>query len=301
MEDTPDRQIAQLAAKQYGVVSRCQLVAAGLGPRAITHRVRAGRLHRVHRGVYAVGHPRLSRDGVRMAATLAFAATALLCLHDAGAHWQLRASSASWVHVTIPSRAGRKPRPGIHIHRPLSLPDADRATHRGIPVTSVPRTLIDLAEVLPSAALARTIEQADALRLLDLVALREALARQPRRRGAALVASAVDGYRDDVITRSELEARLLVLCTQHRLPAPAVNVRVHGYEVDFLWPANRVIAETDGRRHHATHAAFERDRARDAQLTVVGYRVVRFTYRQVTRESAAVARTLQALLGTVDG
>lgn len=199
-----------------------------------------------------------------MAATLALGATALLCLHDAGAHWELRASSASWVHVTIPSRTGRKPRPGIHIHRPLSLPDADRATHRGIPVTSVPRTLIDLAEVLPAAALARAIEQADALRLLDLVGLREALARQPRRRGSALVASAIDGYRVDVITRSELEARLLVLCTQHGLPAPAVNARVHGYEVDFLWPANRVIAETDGRRHHATHAAFERDRARCA-------------------------------------
>lgn len=241
-------------------------------------------------------NPRLSREGRWLAATLACGEGALLSHRSAAARWELRPSAANIVDVTLTSRAGRKPRPGIQIHRPCVLDDADRASHRGIPVTSVPRTLVDLAETVSQTSLARAVERAEALRLFDLHAMRDTLARHPTRRGSGRVASVLDAYREDVLTRSELEAMFLPLCAAHDVPAPAVNARVEGHEVDFLWREQRLIAETDGRRHHGTRSAFERDRARDALLMVAGYRVVRFTYLQVYAEPAAVARTLLALL-----
>jgi len=230
----PDRRIAEIAAHQHGVVSLNQLLAAGLGRGAIAHRGRAGRLHSVHRRVYAVGHPRLAREGRWLAATLACGEGALLSHRSAAARWELRPSAANIVDVTLTSRAGRKPRPGIQIHRPCVLDDADRASHRGIPVTSVPRTLVDLAETVSQTSLARAVERAEALRLFDLHAMRDTLARHPTRRGSGRVASVLDAYREDVLTRSELEAMFLALCAAHDVPAPAVNARVEGHEVDFL-------------------------------------------------------------------
>lgn len=294
---TPDRRIAQLAARQHGVVSLADLAGAGLGRGAIAHRVRVGRLHVVHRGVYAVGHPTLTREARRLAAVLACGPSALLSHRSAAAHWELRPSSATVVDVTIASRAGRRPRPGLRVHRPARrLAAADADGHRGIPITSVPRTLIDLAEIVSSASLARAVERADELALFDLTAMRSGIARHPNRRGSARLAAVLEAQRDDVLTRSELEAMFLALCATHALPPPAVNARVQGHEVDFLWPQQRLVAETDGHRHHGTRAAFERDRARDAQLLVAGYRVVRFTYAQVRDEAAAVAATLRLLL-----
>jgi len=291
---SPDRRIAVLAARQYGVVSLDQLRAAGLGRGAIAHRVRQGRLHPIHRCVYAVGHTRLSCDGRRLAATLACGEGALLSRRDAADHWSLLRWSARTVDVTVPSLAGRSSRPGIRVHRSL-LSDSERARHRGIPVTSVPRTLIDIAEIVSAASLARAVEQADALSLFDLGDMRAALARHPTRRGSGRVAAVLEGWRDDTLTRSELEAMFLAICASQGLAPPAMNVRVEGQEVDFLWAGSRLVVETDGRRTHGTRAAFERDRARDARLTVAGYRVVRFTYRQVVHEPSLVAETLRAL------
>jgi hypothetical protein len=189
----------------------------------------------------------------------------------------------------------------MRIHRARVLDDADRTGHQGIPLTSVPRTLIDLAETVSPASLARAVERADVLRLFDLHAMRDALARHPTRRGSGRVAAVLDAYREEVLTRSELEAMFLALCAAHDVPAPAINARVEGHEVDFLWRAQRLVAETDGHRHHGTRVAFERDRARDAQLMVAGYRVVRFTYLQVRHEPASVARTLLVLLASAGG
>jgi very-short-patch-repair endonuclease len=297
MGSAPDREIARIARAQYGVVSRDQLIAAGLGRGAIARRLQGGRLHAVHRGVYAVGHLHLSREARWLAATLACGDGALLSHRDAAALWELRPPPASVrVHVTLSSRAGRKPRSAITIHRPRAVHAGDRDEHRGIPVTAVPLTLIDLAEIVSSAALARAIEQADARDLLDMRAIAAALSRHPRRRGSAVVRAVFDTYVDAGLTRSDLEAILLALCDAHALARPRVNALVEGLEVDFLWPAERLVVETDSRRHHATRAAFERDRARDARLTVAGYRVVRFTDRQVLHEGADVARTLRALL-----
>lgn len=293
-QTSPDRRIAVIAADQHGVVSLGQLRDAGLDRGAIAHRARTGRLHRIHRGVYAVGHRRLSRDGRWMAATMA-CGNVWLSDGDAGAIWDLRACSAGIVHVTTPSRAGRERRAGIRIHR-RALPEAERTMHRGLPVTSVARTILNLADRLSPAALARVVERADTLGLFDLRAIDATLARHPNRRGAAPLAAILDAYREDTLTRSELEAAFLLLCAEHQLPRPTTNTLIEGHEVDFLWRAQRLIAETDGRRHHTTRAAFERDRARDARLTVAGYCVLRFTHRQVTREPQAVARTLAALL-----
>ncbi len=292
----PDRHVAQLAAEQHGVVGLADLSGAGLGRGAIAHRVRAGRLHRVHRGVYAVGYARLSREGRWLAAVLACGDGALLSHGSAAALWELRPSAAFTVNVTIPSRAGRRPRAGIRVHRPGALDPRDAARHRGIAVTALARTLIDVAETVPPASLARAVERAEVLRLFDLQEMREAVGRYPNRHGSARLISVLAAYRDDMVTRSDLEAMFLALCAAHGVPAPAVNARVHGLEVDFLWRGQRLVAETDGRRHHATRTAFERDRARDAQLMVAGYRVVRFTYGQVRHDAATVARTLRALL-----
>lgn len=293
----PDRFIAALAARQHGVVSLADLRDAGLGRGAIAHRVRAGRLHRLHRGVYAVGHSRISQHGAWLAAVLACGDGALLSHGAAGALWELRTSSSPRFDVTLPTRAGRERRPEIRMHRPRApVPDAHVARHRAIAVTSVAWTLVDLADALPASSTARAVERANALALFDLHAVRDALAHHPARRGVARLAVALDAHRDDTITRSELETMFLALCAAHDVPRPAVNVRVEDLEVDFLWRAQRVIAETDGHRDHGTRAAFERDRARDARLAVAGYRVVRFTYRQVERGPAAVATTLRALL-----
>ncbi len=292
---SPDRLIAELAAGQHGVVSLEHLRATGLGRGAIAHRIAEGRLHRIHRGVYAVGHRLLTREGRWRAATLA-CPEAVLSDGDAAAVWDLRPPSEQpVVHVTLATRAGRKQRDGMRIHR-RALADDERVQHRGLPVTTVARTILDLAETLRPPALARAIERADALALFDLRALDQTLVRHPNRRSARNLAAVLQTYRDATCTRSDLEAVFLALCDDNGLPRPTTNTLVQGKEVDFLWRAQRLVVETDGHRDHATRAAFERDRARDATLTVAGYRVVRFTHRQVTREPRVVAGTLASLL-----
>ena len=290
---SPDRVIAELARRQHGVVSRAQLVAAGLGPGAIEHRERMGRLHRLHRGVYAVGHRRLTRQGRWMAAVLACGEGAVLSHRSAAALWGIRRAAAAAVDVSVPTRAGRARHAGIAVHRPRRLTDADRTQHDAIPVTTPARTLADLAAILTPPQLERAVTATEELRLFDLHAVTAAARGRP---GSAALTRVLAAWTTVEITRSELEDRFLALCHDHGLPRPAVNGRVHGYEVDFHWPAQRLVVEADSRRHHATRAAFEADRARDADLLVAGYRVVRFTYAQITDGHHAAARTLRALL-----
>ena len=297
-DDTPDRRVARRAAQQHGVVSRDDLLEAGLGRGAIAHRIRVGRLHPIHRGVYAVGHPTLSERGRWLAAVLACGDRALLSHACAAAHLGLRPASPARIDVTLDTRAGRDPSHAIRFHRPRTpVPQSEREVHDAIPVTSVSRTLLDLAAIVSVPSLARAVEQAEALRVFDLRAVHDTLARHPRHPGAASLRAVLETYRDDVLTRSKLEAIFLALCATHGVPRPcAVNTLVHGHEVDFLWRQQRLVVDTDGGRTHGTRAAFERDRARDAQLTVAGYRVVRFTERQVTTDPASVATTLRALV-----
>jgi hypothetical protein len=292
-----DRRIVRLAAAQHGVVSRAQLEAAGVARGAIERRLALGRLHRVHRGVYAVGHPLLSRAGRWMAAVLACGPGAVLSHQSAAALWGIRPARHVPIEVTCRSRAGRRPRKGIIVHRTRRLAAGEVTRREAIPVTTPARTLLDLAEVVPRRALERAIDEAERLRLFDLRAVRAVLHSNGGRRGAALLGSVLEEHHiGSTLTRSELEERFLALCRAHNVPVPEVNEPIGPYEVDFLWRAGRLIAETDGRESHGTRAAFEHDRARDARLTVAGYRVVRFTYRQVLREPKVVASVVRSLL-----
>lgn len=290
----PDLEIAALATRQHGVVALRQLLALQLGRRAIERRVAEGRLHRLHVGVYAVGHAAVSRHGAWMAAVLACGPRALLSHRDAAALWGLRDTARTRVDVTAPrSLDGR---PGITLHRVRRLHPEDRTSRDGIPVTSVARTLLDLAEVLPAHNLPRVAEQAERLDLLDLRAVERLLARARGRHGLRPLAAVLAGYAAAPATRSELERRFLQLCRQAHLPPPAINVQVAGCEVDAAWRAQRLVVELDGHAYHRTRAAFERDRARDAALQLAGYRVLRLTHRRLQDEPAQALRTVRALL-----
>ena len=297
-QPNPDAAIAEVAARQHGVVSRWQLDHAGLGPNAIARRVRIGWLHRMHRGVFAVGHPPLTREARWMGAVLACGDGAGISHACATALWEVRPYNGVWIDITVPSRAGRARRDRIRLHRSSIFSADDVTTHRGIPVTTIARTLLDVAATFTGPALARTIEQTEIRRLFDLAAVEQTIARHPNHRGVTPLRRALALYRDDEFTRSELEKAFLALCDAHGIPRPLVNHIVEGKEVDFFWPDQRVIVETDGRETHFTIAAYEGDRARDAYLLTLGYRVLRFTELQVGLDGVTVAERLAAVLAT---
>jgi very-short-patch-repair endonuclease len=291
-----DRGIAARAASQHGVVSRAQLRALGLSDSAIARRVSAGRLHRVHAGVYAVGHPLLSTKGRWLAAVLACGPDAALSHASAAALWGLRRSDAVIIDVTVP-RTGARSRPGLRIHRPRVLAREETITEDGIAVTTPARTLLDLAATLRERELHRALDQAEIRELTDYPALAAMAHAHAGHRGAAKLARALrEHYAGTTLTRSELEELFLALCREHGLPRPAVNAHVGTLEVDFLFPRERLVVETDGWRFHGHRAAFERDRRRDAQLTRAGYRTLRFTHRQIVTEPQAVAATVAGAL-----
>jgi Protein of unknown function (DUF559)/Transcriptional regulator, AbiEi antitoxin len=292
-----DPQVAELARRQEGIVSAAQLLAVGLGRGAIKWRVRRGRLHPLHRGVYSVGHAALTPTARLWAAVLACGGpgTAVLSHRSAAAVWELMSSPGGPVDVTT-LREAYSTR-AIRVHRTRTLRPADVTTRNGLPLTTPTRTLIDLADVLTPHRLERACHRAEILRLLDAAALRAYLDALPGRRTRAL-RNALDSLgAGPQATRRELEERMLALIAEHGLPRPLVNTIVEGHEVDFYWPHARVIVETDGAATHLTPTAFERDRRRDAELTVAGYRVIRITWRRLTQQPETVARMLRALVG----
>jgi very-short-patch-repair endonuclease len=292
-----DAEIAALATRQHGVVARAQLTELGLGRRAIGHRLDRGRLIPLHRGVYAVGHRSLSLEGRWLAAVLAIGGDAVLSHRSAAALWALRPTSRSRVEVTAP-RALRS-RPAIQLHREAVAGD-EATVEDAIPVTSVPRTLVDLAGLLRPAELRRAVEQAETLRRVDALSLDAVVQRHRGRAGIARLAAIVEAGVDAPVTRSELERRFLSFLEEAGLPRPRTNRRLaagdRDFEVDCVWPAARVVVELDGALHHSTRAAFERDRDRDRALLAAGWRVVRVTWRQLDRQAAAVAADLWRLL-----
>ena len=283
--------IARGAERQWGVVTRGQLRAAGLGDTAIDRRLADGRLRRLHRGVYALGHAALRIEGVWLAAVLACGPDAALSHRTAAALWGLFDTRVLDVTAT-----GARRRPGIVTHRGR-LAAADRTVRRGMPVTTVARTLLDLGEVLERAELTRTLEQAMRLKLYSRRALDEAASRAAGRRALRPLRACLDELEPRrARTRSELERRALALISDHGLPAPEVNARLLGLEVDLHWPDRRLVVELDGHAFHTTPAEFERDRRRDADLTAAGHRVVRFTWRHLEDEPEWVAARLRQLL-----
>ena len=293
-----DVELARLAARQHAVVAHQQLRALGLGPRGISHRVAAGRLHPVHRGVYALIDPRLLKnEGQCLAAVFACGPGAVLSHRSAADLWGMLPTSRPRPDVTV-RRSGRR-RPGIDIHRSGTLTAADITTVDGIPCTSVARTLLDLAEVVPPRLLRRALERAEQLRIFDRRAVDDVLRRATGRRGASILHALVtENDIGEPLTREELERRFVELCRSADLPEPLVNSPLGRYVPDFLWSHHKLIVETDGWETHGTRRAFEADRRRDQHLTKAGYRVVRFTWRQVIDERDGVVDTLAALLAS---
>jgi very-short-patch-repair endonuclease len=287
-----ERAIGALAERQHGVVSRPQVSELGLGDGAIEHRVRLGRLRPVHRGVYTIGHRLLAQDGRWMAAVLAYGPGTVLSHRAAAALWGMR--GGTWVEVTVPG--GRRARDGIQVHR-AALPEDERTTHREIPTTTVPRTLLDLSAVVTKRHLRGALREAEHLRLSDPLSLHDIIARYPRRPGLkaikALLAEASVGAR---IIRSELEERFQDFLVRAGLPLPQTNVVIEGYEVDCVWPEQRLIVELDGHASHSPTHAFELDRARDRRLEAAGWRVIRITWRQLEQEPDLVEADLRRLL-----
>jgi very-short-patch-repair endonuclease len=286
-----DRRILRLASRQHWVVTRRQLLALGLGDREIGRRCRSGRLHRVHWGVYVVGHPALTLEGGFLAAVVSFGDKAVLSHQSAAVLWGLWKPRGPRIDVTVPAGGGRARRKAIIVHR-SPLPPADVTVRDAIPVTTPARTIVDLADFLPRRRLERLLDEAAYLRL-DLGGLRPV----PGRRGAGLLRQVLaEHVAGSTRTRSELEELMLDLCRRAGLPRPDVNRIVEGYEADFSWPEARLIVEIDGWSSHGTRHAFERDRVRDAEHTAAGWRVVRITRRRLLMEPEAVAAQLARLL-----
>lgn len=292
---TKDRLIAEIAARQYGVVSRTQLVRAGVGAGAIHTRVAAGRLHRIHRGVYAVGHPVLAPFAREMAALLACGPGAVLSHHTAARLWELLDENEDDIELTVAARKA-KSRSGLRVHSSRSLREADVRPRNALWVTVPARTLVDLADVASDRDLERATAQALTRRMVDPRRLLAEIADLQGRRGVVRLRRLLDGSDPPAMTRSEAEERFLALVREAELPPPRVNARLHGYEVDFHWPRQGVVVEVDGYQFHSSRDAFERDRRRDADLQSQGLSVLRVTWRQVVQEPyATVARAARAL------
>lgn len=291
-EDPVDQRIAAVADRQHGHVATRQLKALGLSRQAVAQRASAGRLHRVHHGVYAVGHRRVPRHGHFMAAVLAMGPGALLSHRSAAALHDLRRSDAALIDVTVPRR--RTSRPGIRTHHPHRLEPDDTVVLDGIPCTSVTRTIVDLASVLTERQLASILRQAERLRVLDAGAIRSRLGSGVK--GAATLRRLLDQWRDDEDVRNDFEADFLSAIVDAQLPLPQCNVPFAGYVPDFRWPHHKLVVELDGWEDHGTRRNFEEDRQRDAKLLTLGYRVMRVTWRRFKTQPRAVMADLAALL-----
>jgi very-short-patch-repair endonuclease len=215
-----------------------------------------------------------------MAATLAV--SGVLSHASAAAAWELRASNAALIDVTT-RRGGRKRRAGLRIHRSGTLIAAQITSHHGIPITTPARTIIDLARRLRPRELEYIVDLADQRGLINFADLETA--------NSGSLKAVLQDY-DPPKTRSEQERRFLALCDDHGIPRPETNARVEGLEVDFVWRDRRLIVEVDGYRYHRAPSRFESDRAKDVHLTTRGWRVMRFTWRQITRRARWVAQAI---------
>jgi very-short-patch-repair endonuclease len=295
----PDRAIAALAAAQHGVVSRRQLLDAGLTRLMIQRRLETRRLLPFYRGVYAVGHRRLRREGAWLAAVLAVGRGAALSHREAAALHELRRSDRPTVDVTV---AAQRRVSGLQIHRVRVLEREDVTRVDGIPVTTVARTLVDLAAVVSPHALRKALEEAERSHRLDVRAVEAAMARTRGRNGRShervrRVLSELAST-TATITRSTLEDSFLALLDAHGLARPQTNASIDGIEVDAMWPAARLVVELDGWEYHRTRHAFQRDRDRANDLTANGWTVLRFTHADVVERPAATARKIAQAAAT---
>jgi len=260
----------------------------------VRDRPRAGRLVRLHRGVYAVGHAQLRPEGRWLAAVLAAGPGAALSHRSAAALHGIRESTGAIDVTTIRRVAVR----GVLVHRTTALGARDVTTRCGVPVTTLARTLLDLAGILTAEQLQKLVRETDRAGRLDARTVHARIGGRRDLGARALRAELAEHARlATSFTLSELEDRFLALLDAHDLPLPLTNHLVLGMKVDAVWLEQRLVVELDGWTYHRDRAAFEEDRARDARLAVAGWRHARFTHAQVVERPAEVAATLHRLLG----
>jgi len=287
--------MAKLASREHGVVEHQQLLGLGFTPGAIEHRLRSGRLHRVHRGVYAVGHPTLTHEGRRTAAVLACGPQAVLSHWSAATHWEPLQTNRAVIDVVVPGHhRGHK---GIRLHCVKQLDERDTTIRDGIPITNVPRTLLDLATVANHRQLRRAVNQAARGGWLGPKALSHFLHRHEGRPGIKAFRAATAALNPGTHrTRSDLEDDFLVVNRKHGLPTPDSNMEVESFEVDFHFPGTNLIVELDSYEYHRTPEEFDADRRKDAALKRKGYEVLRVNDAWLNSDPDGVAETVKQLL-----
>jgi hypothetical protein len=269
---------------------------------AVARRGRTGRLHRLHRGVYAVGHRRLTRHGHWLAAVLAYGPDALLSHSSALALHGLQPDNRWLVDVTVPLASARS-RNGIRAHSSTGLVVADHALVDRIPCTSLARSVLDSSAALGPRGTLRVLEQAEIRRTFDLGEFRQLLARTTGHHGSGVLEGVLDGLREPDWTENDYEAAVLALVRASGLPYPLCQAPMvlagEPVRIDFLWPVERVALEADSYEFHGTRHAFERDRRRDQLLRLAGYEPLRITWRQLSRHPEQVEELLRELLAGV--
>lgn len=291
-----DAPIGRIAARQHGVVSRRQLLAAGATGAAVQGRVAAGLLVPVHRGVYSVGIEHPARHGRWMAAVLAAGPNSVLSHAAAATLWELMGESSEVVDVTVPPDRRRNQRPGLRVHR-RPLRDTERVLFDGIPVTSPTRALLDVAADLEHEQLSRAVDEARFRKRATTASLRATLRNNPGRTGAPALRAVVDEQeRGFHASRTVLETRFRAICRRGGLPRPQSNVILLGRERDFYWPYARLAVEVDGWASHNRRSTSEDDHRRDVDLKAAGYEVLRFTYLQVTYDGDWVLSSVRQML-----
>ena len=286
--------LAALAELQYGVVTYRQMRGLGLSNGHIHRASKASRLRRVHRGVYAVGHKRLSRHGHSLAAVLACGEGAVLSHRSAAWLWGFLPRFPSEAEVTVPSRGHR--RCGIRVYRTAGMPDRDVATLEGIPVTSAARTLFDLAGAVSARDRSRAVDQAKRTGRLDLAELDAITARRSRTIEARLLRQALALYRKPVYDRARSELLFLDALEKEGLPLPKINRWVEKWEIDAYWEAERFAVEVDGWETHGSREAFENDRLRQEEMKLAGIDCIRISARRIETEPEQVAQNLRVFL-----
>jgi very-short-patch-repair endonuclease len=276
-----------------------QLLGQGWSKEEIDWRICRGRMHRVQDGVYSVGHRVIPKQGLWMAAVLASGPEALLSHHTGAALWGIRSYSGGAIHVTVSHKSTSTKR--IRRHSSVVPPD-ERALEEGIPVTSVHRTIFDLAATASVDEVVAMIKEAEYLNRWDRVSLPDLLERYPGKRGSRKVRFALQRLEEEPSgqKRSKLETRFAPFLRRYRLPLPRFNdwilLGAKRFQVDCHWPQRGRIVELDGWEGHRTRSAFRDDRARDRALTAAGYSVTRLTWNQLDDEPEAIAADLRALL-----
>ena len=291
-----DEVVARLAARQHGVVGHRQLRAVGLSKAAIAHRTATGRLHRLHRGVYLVGHPAPAPLALETAALLACGPGSVLSHRTTGALLHLIAHAPAEIDVTV-QRRGCGKRRGITLHRTRGFEPGDVRRRRGLPVTAPLRTILGLASTASPAEIERVVNEAQVQRLISLPQLERRLHRERGRRGVATLRAITAAQRQPSMTRNDAEEAFVALVRRSGLPDPETDFRIGPYRVDFAWPDVRLAGELDSIAFHSTQPKFVTDRRRWNDLDGLGWRLFRFTWWDVAREpEALLVRLTRSLL-----